>query len=144
VSRHDRKVISKRSDIRIAVAAEAGRALEMARTVGKRLRNQLNKNGVTIPDRDWLETAKWYEGTIAELGNLVVKDEIGAAVEPDPNQSELTAEEYAAELKQIMFEEVRKLSHRERRELLAETGLELPAATVIAGTTTGTDPDQCH
>lgn len=117
------KSISKRSDIRVAVAAEAGRTIALARRVGKRLRLELNKNKGVIPNAEWLETAKWQTRAIAELGRLVIADEIGG-----PNaDKDLTAAEYAEEISIIAREYIAKLSPDELRTLLAASGITDPA-----------------
>lgn len=122
------KSISKRTSIRVAVAAETKRTLGIARTVGKRLRHQLNTNGGVVPGPDWLEAAKWLERTVAELGRLV-EGEIGALeVGPlgalnDENRP-LTDKEYAAEIRIIAVEHLREASPEELRQLLVDAGLE--------------------
>ena len=115
------KSLGTKADIRVAVAGETDRAIALARRVGKRLRGELDKNAGKIPDESWIESAKWYSRTVAELGRLVA-GEIGKSGKPGTH-GELSDSQYAEELRLIAVQQLRSASPEERDQLLAEAGI---------------------
>jgi len=119
--------IAKLNDIRVQVEAETERMLRLARTVGKRLRHQLNRGADTqsLLDPESLECAKWYSRCVIELKRFV-------ASQPDqPDQENLSDADFAKECRLIAAEQLRGMTPAERREWIQgiEQETTTPAST---------------